>query len=211
MNVLARDIMADPFAGLPRGYFGVIASDCGTRFDAYSAKGETARTPQKKYTTLSDDELADLMSDAGKLGARNSFMFYWDTGARIVAGRHLLIIRAANYKPTAIAFTWIKLRPREPESPFLYPRSSFNFGPGLTTRKGTEICVLCRRGGPRRLSTSVRELIVAPRREHSRKPDEFYERVQQYAAGPYLDLFSRQRREGWTVWGNETTKFGGGV
>lgn len=209
MNVLARDIVADPFAGLPRGHFGAIASDCGTKFETYSAKGETSRSPQKKYLTLPDDELADLMADAGKLAKRDAFLFFWDTGARIVAGRHLPIIRAADFKPTAVAFTWIKLRPREPDSPFLYPRSSFNFGPGLTTRKGTELCILARRGTPRRLSASVRELILAPRREHSRKPDEFYDRVQQYAAGPYLDLFSRQHREGWTAWGNETGKFGG--
>ena len=116
-------------------------------------------------------------------------------------------MRAAGFKPTAIAFTWVKLRPREPDSPFLYPRSSFNFGPGLTTRKGTELCVLGRRGSPKRLSTSVRELIIAPRREHSRKPDEFYDRVQQYAAGPYLELFARQRRPGWASWGNEVDRF----
>lgn len=201
------DTIADPFTDLPRGHFGAIASDCGTKFDAYSTKGEGPRTPQQKYTTLTDPELIDLMEQAGKLGARDSFMFFWDTGARIAAGRHLPIVRAAGYKATAIAFTWVKLRPREPEGAFLYPRSSFNFGPGLTTRKGTEVCVLCRRGSPKRLSTSVRELIVAPRREHSRKPDEFFDRVEQYAAGPYLELFSRQQRPGWTCWGNQTDKF----
>jgi N6-adenosine-specific RNA methylase IME4 len=46
-----------------------------------------------------------------------------------------------------------------------------------------------------------------PRREHSRKPDSFYEYVQKCSPGPYLDLFGRQSRENWAVWGNEATKF----
>lgn len=197
--------MTEPFADLPRRCFAAIAADCGTRFEAYSAKGETSRTPQKKYTTMRDDELAEL--PVVELAARNAFLFYWDTTARVAAGMHIPIMRAWGFKPTAVAFTWVKLRMREPDSPFVYPRSSFNFGPGLTTRKGTEVCILGRRGSPRRLSNSVRELIVAPRREHSRKPDEFYERVQQYAAGPYLDLFSRQQRSGWTCWGDQAGLF----
>jgi N6-adenosine-specific RNA methylase IME4 len=190
---------------LPRNHFGVIAADPGTRFNAYSAKGETARTPQMKYTTLSDDEIAAL--PVIELAARHCHLFYWDTTARVAAGLHIQIMRAWGFKPTAIAFTWVKLRAREPESAFIYPRTSFNFGPGMTTRKGTELCVLGRRGSPKRLSTSVRELIVSPRREHSRKPDEFYERVQEYAAGPYLELFARQRRPGWIAWGDEADKF----
>ena len=58
-----------------------------------------------------------------------------------------------------------------------------------------------------RIAKNVRELILAPRREHSRKPDEFYSRVEAYCAGPYLELFAREQRSGWSSWGNETTKF----
>jgi N6-adenosine-specific RNA methylase IME4 len=50
-------------------------------------------------------------------------------------------------------------------------------------------------------------LIVAPRREHSRKPDEQYERIERLVAGPYLELFARQSRPGWDSWGNEVGKF----
>jgi N6-adenosine-specific RNA methylase IME4 len=54
----------------------------------------------------------------------------------------------------------------------------------------------------------VRQLITAPRREHSRKPDETYSRIEALVDGPYLELFARNRRPGWTAWGNETEKFG---
>ena len=53
----------------------------------------------------------------------------------------------------------------------------------------------------------MRELIVSPRRKHSQKPDEQYERIERLVDGPYLELFARQRRPGWTAWGNEIDKF----
>jgi N6-adenosine-specific RNA methylase IME4 len=197
--------MSWPFGDLQRGFYQAIASDCGTRFDTFSAKGETSRTPQKKYTTMTDEELAAL--PVKLLAAKNCFLFYWDTSARIAAGRHIPIMRAWGFKPTAIAFTWFKLRKREPNVPWFMPRQSMHFGAGLTTRKNTEICVLGRRGSPKRLNFGIREEIFAPVREHSRKPDEFYERVVRYAAGPYLELFSRQSRAGWDNWGNQSTLF----
>jgi N6-adenosine-specific RNA methylase IME4 len=62
-------------------------------------------------------------------------------------------------------------------------------------------------GKPRRLAKDVHEVILAPIREHSRKPDEAYRRVERYCAGPYLDLFSRESRTGWDAWGDELGKF----
>ncbi len=53
----------------------------------------------------------------------------------------------------------------------------------------------------------MRQLIIAPRREHSRKPDEQYERIEALVGGPYLEMFARQSRPGWDQFGNETTKF----
>lgn len=207
LNEKVKTVSAEnhPFHDLPRRHFAAIVADPGTRFETFSAKGESSRTPQKKYTTLSDEEIAAL--PVAELAARNCHLFYWDTTARVAAGRHIPIIRAWGFEPTAVAFTWFKLKPSEPATPFFLPRESMNFGPGMTTRKNTEVCILGRRGSPKRLSASVREEIFAPRREHSRKPEEFYERVQQYAAGPYLELFARQMRAGWSAWGDQTNKF----
>jgi N6-adenosine-specific RNA methylase IME4 len=70
--------------------------------------------------------------------------------------------------------------------------------------------LLARRGNCRRQRKDIRELILAPRREHSRKPDEFYRRVEQYCAGPYADLFAREQRPNWATWGDECGKFNGG-
>lgn len=70
-----------------------------------------------------------------------------------------------------------------------------------------EQCLLATRGHPKRKSKSVKKLIQTPRREHSRKPDEGIERIEQLLDGPYLEMFARQSRPGWDSFGNETAKF----
>jgi len=73
-----------------------------------------------------------------------------------------------------------------------------------------EICWLGRRGIPQRKSKGVRELIVAPIRSHSRKPDEVYQRIEALCAGPYVELYARQQWPGWICAGDEVGKFGVG-
>ena len=79
---------------------------------------------------------------------------------------------------------------------------------GYWTRSNSEICLLATRGQPKRMATDVRQAIIAPRREHSRKPDGIHERIERLVAGPYCELFARQTRPGWDCWGNEVDKFG---
>ena len=64
-------------------------------------------------------------------------------------------------------------------------------------RQEAEVCLLFTKGKPRRLSAAIRQLVVAPRREHSRKPDEAYTMARQMIDGPAVELFSRERRDGW--------------
>jgi N6-adenosine-specific RNA methylase IME4 len=120
-------------------------------------------------------------------------------------------MKAWGFKPSAIAFTWIKLKRRFDARQLrvtAIAEADLHVGLGLTTRKNTEFCLLGRRGNARRNAKDVREAILSPVREHSRKPDEAYERVRAYCDGPYLELFARTHRPGWDCWGNETDKFG---
>ena len=107
-------------------------------------------------------------------------------------------MRAWGFTFVSRAFCWVKLN-----------KSGVGWfmGGGHTTRKNPEDCWLGKRGKPKRKSASVRELIVAPVREHSRKPDEVYQWIEEYCAGPYCELFARQRWPGWDSWGDEVTKF----
>jgi N6-adenosine-specific RNA methylase IME4 len=78
---------------------------------------------------------------------------------------------------------------------------------GYWTRANSEPCLLATRGKPKRVNADVRQGIVEPRREHSRKPDCVPGRIERLVDGPYLELFARTQRQGWTVWGNQTDKF----
>jgi N6-adenosine-specific RNA methylase IME4 len=83
-------------------------------------------------------------------------------------------------------------------------------GGGLAgTRKNMEIAWEGRRGNPKRADRGVPELIVAPRREHSRKPDEQYERIERLV-GPgkvMVELFARQQWPGWHCYGDQLDQF----
>ena len=69
------------------------------------------------------------------------------------------------------------------------------------------MCLLATRGKPKRVSKSVDQLIISKLREHSRKPDEIYNRIEQLVDGPYIELFARNQRKNWDAWGNEVGKF----
>lgn len=78
------------------------------------------------------------------------------------------------------------------------------FGLEHYTRANAEVCLLAIRGKPKVQAHDVRQVIISQLREHSRKPDEQYERIERLYGGPYLELFARQRREGWDgCMGNE--------
>jgi N6-adenosine-specific RNA methylase IME4 len=114
------------------------------------------------------------------------------------------VIRAWGFTYKTVGFYWAKLR--KPE--LLYSDGNFFTGLGFWTRANPEPCLLATRGKPHRCSANVRKLIVSPRREHSRKPDEVYERIEALCEGPYLEMFARFSqpgfsRPGWDLWGHE--------
>jgi MT-A70 len=76
-------------------------------------------------------------------------------------------------------------------------------------RRTDEDARQARTGSPQR--TQVRKLIVAPRREHSRKPEDVRERIGRLVPGPYLELFARETNPGWDCWGDQTGLFDRGA
>ena len=198
---------------LPRaGEYAMIAADPPWHFRARTAlqmsNWTNRRDVVKHYAVLGVDDIAAL--PVKDIAAPDAHLLLWITGPLFVEGKHLPIMKAWGFKPSSVAFTWVKLK-RSIDTRQLRltatMESDLHVGLGLTTRKNAEFVVLGRRGNAKRLSKSVREIILSPVREHSRKPDEFYRRAMQYAAGPYLELFARQTRPGWDSWGNEVGKF----
>jgi N6-adenosine-specific RNA methylase IME4 len=198
-----------PFIGLRRRHYVAIAIDPASKFQSYTAirsqNPGSVRSNERHYSVMSAAELAAL--PVKELAAPSGcHLFLWTASAHLEQAFEL--IRAWGFKYSAIAFVWLKTRRNwDGETPLR--ETDFPISLGLTTRHQCELVLLARRGNCRRQRKYVRELILAPRREHSRKPDEFYRRVELYTRGPYADLFSRQRRPNWDCWGDESDKFGG--
>lgn len=215
---------SDLFIGLPRRHFGLIAADSPWRFETFSAKGrgrcpDGRRTnargnfvdgsnndPARHYETMSMAEILAL--PVGELAAKDSVLLLWAVDSMIPQALQVGAAWGFTYK--TVGLFWVKTRRansargNDLDDPY---EKLFPMGTGYWTRANPEQCLLFTRGKPKRLSASVRKLIVAPRREHSRKPDEQYERIEALVAGPYLELFARQQRPGWVSWGNEVGRF----
>lgn len=167
---------------------------------AWQFKGGTKGRPQH-YPRMTLAQIKAL--PVASVAAPDCWLFIWTTGPHLEQA--FGVIRAWGFKYSGMGFTWVKLNLLA--SSLFFTVRDFFTGGGYTTRKNAEFCLLARRGRPKRLSKKVRELIITCRREHSRKPDEAYERIEEFCAGPYLELNARTQRRGWVAWGNETDKF----
>ena len=104
-------------------------------------------------------------------------------------------MEAWGFTYKTIGFSWVKSNKNG---------EGFKIGMGFYTRANVELCLLGVRGKMPVMARDVRQVIYAPPREHSRKPDEVYERIERlYPGMSYLELFARQRWQGWSAWGNE--------
>ncbi len=185
------------FEGLPRKHFGLIAADAPMRFNA----GKSNRSFENHYRTM---PLADIKAmPIYELAAENCALLLWTSPPFLK--QSLEIMAAWKFRFVSIGFTWLKLQRRHAHQVFLDKDVFISMG--HTTRKSSEICLLGKRGRPPRLNKNVGEVILAARREHSRKPEQFFQRCEHLYPGPYLELFSRTNREGWTAFGDESGKF----
>lgn len=198
------------FDDLPRGHFGCILADPPWHFRARTAlqvgNWTSRRDAEKHYPVMGVEDIAAM--PVRDLAAKDAHLFIWTTGPCL--RQTFEVMEAWGFRYSAVAFTWVKLKKSfDVRQLRVLPtlESDLHVGLGLTTRKNAEFCLLGRRGNARRNAKDVREIIMSPVREHSRKPDEAKARIERYCDGPYLELFARAPREGWTVWGNETDKF----
>lgn len=190
---------------LPQRHFGAIYADPPWRFITRAMArcsgklGGGDRAPP--YPTMSKAEIIAL--PVADLAADDCVLFMWACWPNLL--ETLEVIEAWGFTFKTCAFSWTKADARQLE--MWRDDYDVQMGTGYWTRANSEPCLLATRGSPKRVSAAVRQAIVQPRREHSRKPDCVYDRIERLVAGPYLELFARQQRPGWTAWGNQTDKF----
>lgn len=197
----------------PTGKYGAILADPPWTFQAWYAGGwrtredgtryHSAASPRAaRYDTMSTEDIAAM--PVGEIAADDCVLFLW--GCWPMLPQALQVIEGWGFNYKSCGFVWTKANVRQID--MFRDDADPDMLLGYWTRANTEFCLIGTRGKPKRQAADVRQAIIAPRREHSRKPDGIHERIERLVAGPYLELFARQQRPGWDVWGNETTKFG---
>lgn len=181
-----------PFADLNPPY-SVICADPPWSFLTRSSKGK-GRSAEKHYACMTIDDIKAL--PVRDLAAKDAVLFLWVTDPMLLIGIDVMQAWGFTYK--TVGFTWAKTN---------RTKSGYFTGMGYWSRANSEMCLLGTIGRPRRISKSVPRLIVSPRREHSRKPDEAFDRMRSLVGGPAVELFSRERRPGFDNWGNEREKW----
>jgi N6-adenosine-specific RNA methylase IME4 len=182
-----------PFTALPQCQARVILADPPWYFANYSAKGEE-KNPVKHYACmkLEDIQALPVLELANPEGCA---LVMWATAPMLPQAMETMACWGFKY---ASAGAWAKQSSTG---------NKWAFGPGYCYRSGAEFWLLGRVGKPKIKSRSERNLIVAPVREHSRKPDEMRAKIEAQFDGPYVELFAREAASGWMSWGNETGKF----
>lgn len=217
---------------LPNGPYDCILSDPPWTFATYSAKGK-GRSPEQHYPCMSLAEIHALGADVQRIAAKDCALFLWVTMPLLPQG--IEVMRSWGFVFKTCAFTWAKVAPLTAADSIPYVSTAGScaeqhgyvtvkpqIGTGYWTRANAELCLLGTRGHPKRVDSGVPQLILAPRREHSRKPTETYGRIERLMGDEVddggttmrhtrpirrLEMFSRETRPGWDSWGLETGKF----
>jgi N6-adenosine-specific RNA methylase IME4 len=198
--------------------FTTVVADPGWQFKDKLRMSRVKRSAGDHYRTDPTREIC--MFHMPYPLARDGFLFLWVTNTHLLNGSGWRVCEAWGYTPKQL-ITWVKgascLRTyyritSNTSSHGRYAYLKYQIGMGHFTRNVTEHMILATRGHAKHL-IQVRNLpnhFVAPLqrrrktgRKHSVKPKEAYELIQRLVPGPYLELFAREPRHGWTVWGNE--------
>ena len=144
-----------------------------------------------RYQTMDLGEIKEL--PVASIAKPKSHLYLWVPNALILEGIEVLQAWGFTYKTNLV---WYKVRK---------DGGPDGRGVGFYFRNVTELILFGVRGSMRTLPPGRRQtnILVSQKREHSRKPDEQYDLIEECSPGPYLELFARHPRPNWKQWGNE--------
>jgi N6-adenosine-specific RNA methylase IME4 len=185
--------------------YSVIYADPPWLYRLRSAKGEN-KAPQRHYDCMTFEQLVAFREtiQLDFICEPDCALFMWATWPIVAIGRHVELMRAWGFEPKT-GSAWFKTT----------RSGKATFGTGYLLRSASEPWFLATRGSPRIVSHSERGTmltdetpdalgaIIANRREHSEKPNDMYGIIERlYPNARYLELFGRQRRQKWDVYGD---------
>ena len=180
------------------GKYQIIYADPPWRFKNWSMaelakRGEkwARKNGRSPYDVMDNEQIYSL--PIPQIADKDCILFLWATYPKLQEA--LETIKKWGFTFKTVAFTWVKQN---------RVSDGWHFGLGYWTRGNPEICLLATKGNPKRVSKSVSNLVITHLRGHSQKPDEVREKIVQLMGDlPRIELFARQRVDGWDCWGNE--------
>ncbi len=171
--------------------FGTVLADPPWRFVNRTGKVAPEHRRLARYSTMATKQIAAL--PVAELMAGASHCYLWVPNALLADGLTVLENWGFVYKANLV---WHKVR---------RDGGSDGRGVGFYFRNVTELVLFGSRGRLRTLAPARRQvnLFASRKREHSRKPDELYGIVEACSPGPFLELFARHARPGWSCWGDQ--------
>ena len=155
------------------------------------ARSKVQGAAEKHYRTMSVDDICQL--PIAEICGKDCILFMWATFPQLKEA--LQVIKAWGFNYKSVAFVWLKQN-----------KSGIGwfYGLGFWTRGNAEICLLATKGQPKRKSAKVHQFIISPLRGHSHKPDEARDKIVELVGDlPRVELFAREKADGWDTWGNE--------
>jgi N6-adenosine-specific RNA methylase IME4 len=176
------------------GGFKTILADPPWRFANRTGKVAPEHRRLDRYSTMTLDAIKRI--PVADCLAANAHLYLWVPNALLPDG--LAVMEAWGFRYVS-NLVWAKRRK---------DGGPDGRGVGFYFRNVTELLLFGVRGSMRTLSPARRQvnMIETRKREHSRKPDEQYDLIEACSPGPWLELFARHPREGWTVWGDESAE-----
>lgn len=182
--------------------FGTIMADPPWQFANKTGKVAPEHKRLNRYATMPLPDICAM--PVHELAADPAHLYLWVPNALLPEGLQVMKAWGFDYKSNII---WEKIRK---------DGGPDGRGVGFYFRNVTEILLFGVRGKAARTLAPGRsqvnliaaaepdgDLLKTRKREHSRKPDEQYEIIESCSRGPFLELFARGERPGWTVWGNQ--------
>jgi N6-adenosine-specific RNA methylase IME4 len=177
------------------GTFSTILIDPPWRFQNRTGKMAPEHKRLHRYPTMSFEEIALL--PVGRYARKPGHLYLWCPNALLREALDIMREWGFTYKTNIV---WYKVRK---------DGGPDGRGVGFYFRNVTELLLFGVKGSMRTLKPGRTQVNILSTRkqEHSRKPQEVYRIIQECSPGPYLELFARERVEGWTQWGNEVDTY----
>ena len=168
----------------PEGQYPVIYADPPWRYENPPMGGGN-RSIENHYPTMNLDEICAMPVES--LAAEGCVLFMWATSPKLAECMEVITAWGFTYRTSMV---WVKDK----------------IGMGYHARNRHELLLIAKRGqfAPPEPANRPDSVVSAPRQEHSAKPSEFYAIIERmYPGVPKIELFSRGKRDGWAVWGNQ--------